>query len=51
MLLRVFDDRVALGQAAAEQAAAAIRRAIAERGQRADHCRDGGVTTPNFWML
>src|SRR6266567_9267369 len=33
MLLKVFDDRVALGRAAAEQAAAAIRRAIAERGQ------------------
>ena len=32
MLLKVFDDRVALGRAAAEQAAAAIRRAIAERG-------------------
>jgi glucosamine-6-phosphate deaminase len=33
MLIRVFDDRVSLGQAAAEQAAAAIRRAIAEHGQ------------------
>jgi glucosamine-6-phosphate deaminase len=33
MLVKVFEDRVALGQAAAEQAAAAIRRAIAERGQ------------------
>ncbi len=33
MVIKVFDDRVALGQAAAEQAAAAIRRAIAERGQ------------------
>jgi glucosamine-6-phosphate deaminase len=32
MLLKVFTDRVALGRAAAEQAAAAIRRAIAERG-------------------
>ncbi|MFZ0421058.1 MAG: glucosamine-6-phosphate deaminase [Candidatus Sulfotelmatobacter sp.] len=32
MLLRVFNDRAALGQAAAEQAAAAIRRAVAERG-------------------
>lgn len=32
MLLRVFNDKVSLGQAAAEQAAAAIRRAIAERG-------------------
>ena len=32
MQLRVFTDRVVLGQAAAEQAAAAIRRAIAERG-------------------
>ena len=32
MLIKVFDDRVALGNAAAEQAAAAIRRAIAERG-------------------
>jgi glucosamine-6-phosphate deaminase len=33
MLLRIFKDRAALGHAAAEQAAAAIRRAIAERGQ------------------
>ncbi|MGA7928357.1 MAG: glucosamine-6-phosphate deaminase, partial [Candidatus Sulfotelmatobacter sp.] len=33
MLLKVFNDRAGLGQAAAEQAAAAIRRAIAERGQ------------------
>ncbi|MFZ0278975.1 MAG: glucosamine-6-phosphate deaminase [Candidatus Sulfotelmatobacter sp.] len=33
MLIRVFGDRVSLGQAAAEQAAAAIRRAIGERGQ------------------
>jgi glucosamine-6-phosphate deaminase len=33
MLIRVFGDRISLGQAAAEQAAAAIRRAIAERGQ------------------
>ncbi|MGA9542993.1 MAG: glucosamine-6-phosphate deaminase [Candidatus Sulfotelmatobacter sp.] len=33
MLIKVFGDRVSLGQAAAEQAAAAIRRAIAERGQ------------------
>src|ERR1700730_13476553 len=32
MLLKVFNDRVALGRAAAEQAAAAIRRALAERG-------------------
>jgi glucosamine-6-phosphate deaminase len=32
MLLRVFNDRVALSREAAEQAAAAIRRAIAERG-------------------
>ena len=32
MLLKVFNDRVALGRAAAEQAATAIRRAIAERG-------------------
>ncbi len=33
MLLRVFGDRTSLGRAAAEQAATAIRRAIAERGQ------------------
>jgi glucosamine-6-phosphate deaminase len=33
MLIRVFGDRVSMGQAAAEQAAAAIRRAIASRGQ------------------
>jgi glucosamine-6-phosphate deaminase len=32
MLLRVFDDKTSLGKAAAEQAAAAIRRAISERG-------------------
>lgn len=32
MILRVFEDKVLLGQAAAKQAAAAIRRAIAERG-------------------
>ena len=32
MLLRVFKDKVSLGRAAAEQAATAIRRAIAERG-------------------
>jgi len=33
MLLKVFNDKVSLGKAAAEQAATAIRRAIAERGQ------------------
>jgi glucosamine-6-phosphate deaminase len=33
MLLRVFDDKVSLGRAAAIQAASAIRSAIAERGQ------------------
>ena len=33
MLLRVFDDKVSLGKAAAIQAAAAIRSAIAKRGQ------------------
>lgn len=32
MLLRMFDDKVALGSAAAQQAAAAIRRAIVENG-------------------
>ncbi len=32
MLLKMFKDRVTLGQAAAEQAAAAIRRAVTERG-------------------
>jgi glucosamine-6-phosphate deaminase len=32
MLLRVFKDRISLGQAAAEQAANAIRQALAERG-------------------
>jgi glucosamine-6-phosphate deaminase len=32
MLLKVFNNRGALGLAAAEQAAAAIRRAVAERG-------------------
>jgi glucosamine-6-phosphate deaminase len=33
MLIRVFGDRVSLGQAAAEQASAAIRRDITARGQ------------------
>jgi glucosamine-6-phosphate deaminase len=33
VLLRVFDDKVSLGHAAADQAATAIRRAIAERGR------------------
>ena len=33
MILKVFDDKVALGNAAAAQAAAAIRRAIARRAQ------------------
>lgn len=33
MLLRVFRDKLSLGNAAAEQAAIAIRRAIAERGR------------------
>jgi glucosamine-6-phosphate deaminase len=33
MTLRVFDDKVSLGKAAAEQAAAAIRTAIRERGR------------------
>jgi glucosamine-6-phosphate deaminase len=32
MLLRVFDDKLSLGKAAADQAANAIRRALAERG-------------------
>ncbi len=32
MLLRVFEDRASLGKAAAEQAATAIRRAVADRG-------------------
>jgi glucosamine-6-phosphate deaminase len=32
MLIRVFSDKVSLGRAAAEQAAIAIRRAIAEHG-------------------
>src|ERR1700727_1463313 len=33
MLIRVFDDRAALGHAAAAKAAAAIRHAIQERGR------------------
>ncbi|HEV2397162.1 MAG TPA: glucosamine-6-phosphate deaminase [Candidatus Sulfotelmatobacter sp.] len=33
MLIRVFQDKVKLGHAAAEQAAAAMRKAIATRGQ------------------
>ncbi len=32
MLLRVFDDKISLGNAAAEQAATAIRRALSQRG-------------------
>jgi glucosamine-6-phosphate deaminase len=32
VLLKIFNDRVVMGQAAAEQAAGAIRRAVAERG-------------------
>jgi len=32
MLIRVFQDKVALGRAAAEQASSTIRRAIADRG-------------------
>jgi glucosamine-6-phosphate deaminase len=32
MLLRVFDDKLSLGKAAADQAAKAIRRALTERG-------------------
>jgi glucosamine-6-phosphate deaminase len=32
MLLRMFNDKIALGQAAAEQAATAVRRAIAQQG-------------------
>lgn len=33
MLIKVFDDKVTLGRAAAEQAATAIRRAISARGE------------------
>src|SRR5580692_9614430 len=33
MLIKVFNDKITLGRAAAEQAATAIRRAISERGQ------------------
>jgi len=33
MLLRIFNDKISLGRAAAEQAATAIRRAISERGR------------------
>lgn len=33
MLLRMFGDKASLGKAAADQAAAAIRRAIADRGE------------------
>jgi len=32
MLIKLFNDRITLGRAAAEQAATAIRRAISERG-------------------
>jgi len=32
MILRVFEEKISLGRAAAKQAAAAIRRAISERG-------------------
>ena len=33
MVVRLFRDKISLGRSAAEQAAAAIRRAIRERGQ------------------
>ena len=33
MVLKIFGDRTSLSKAAAEQAVAAIRRAITERGQ------------------
>ena len=33
MLIRLFNDRITLGRAAADQAATAIRRAISERGE------------------
>src|SRR5262252_941911 len=33
MLIRVFNDKLTLGRAAAEQAATAIRRALSDRGQ------------------
>jgi glucosamine-6-phosphate deaminase len=33
MILKVFNDKISLGQAAAEQAATAIRKAIRDRGQ------------------
>src|SRR5499427_921822 len=33
MLIRVFNDKLTLGRAAAEQAATAIRRALSERGE------------------
>ena len=33
MLIRVFNDKISLGHAAADQAATAIRRAISERGE------------------
>src|SRR5271169_5695126 len=33
MVLKVFDDKISLGKAAAEQAATAIRRAIRDHGQ------------------
>ena len=33
MIIKVFDDKIQLGEAAAEQAASAIRRAISMRGQ------------------
>ena len=43
MQLKLFRDKVSLGQAAAEQAASAIRRAIAERGARTDHRCHGSI--------
>ncbi len=33
MVIKIYEDKTALGQAAAEQAAVSLRKAIQERGQ------------------
>ena len=48
MLLKVFNDKVALGKAAAEQAATAIRRAIAQHGRHASSPLRLRLSS-NFW--
>ncbi len=40
MNIKVFDDKPSLGQAAAQQAAEAIRRAIQKNGTGPNYCCD-----------